>query len=128
MNRQIYEQIDFRRPRIIFFLNMIMDYTFTHSVQMKDLMNFVVILLIVLMAFGIVRQAITYPDEEPNWHLVKFIFLKPYFMLYGEVYAPEIDRKCFSNNKPSDRSQVLQGFCVYYSKILHCSLLTHKYN
>ena len=60
---------------------------------MKDLVNFVVILLIVLMAFGIVRQSVTFPNEEPSWDLAKFIFLKPYFMLYGEVYAPEIDRK-----------------------------------
>ena len=61
--------------------------------QVKDLLNFVVILLIVLMSFGIVRQAVTYPDEAPSWHLLKHVFLKPYFMIYGEVYAGEIDRE-----------------------------------
>ena len=52
------------------------------------------------MAFGVVRQAITYPNNDFDWDLVKEIFHKPYFMLYGEVYAPEIDRKwhnCFES-------------------------------
>ena len=56
-------------------------------------MNFVVILLIVLMAFGVVRQSVTFPNEEPSLALAKHVFLKPYFMLYGEVYAAEIDRR-----------------------------------
>lgn len=51
------------------------------------------ILLIVLMSFGVVRQSITYPNENWHWQSVRNIFYKPYFMLYGEVYAPEIDSK-----------------------------------
>ena len=60
---------------------------------MYDMLYFIVILLIVLMSFGVVRQSITYPNEEPSWMLVRDIFLKPYFMIYGEVYAGEIDRR-----------------------------------
>jgi transient receptor potential cation channel subfamily M protein 3 len=52
----------------------------------------VIILLILLMSFGLSRQAIKYPNEEFRWELVKNIFLEPYFMLYGEVYADTIDR------------------------------------
>ncbi|KAK6725895.1 hypothetical protein RB195_004302 [Necator americanus] len=51
----------------------------------------IVLLLVTLMAFGVSRQAITYPHEKWNWLLVRNIFYKPYFMLYGEVYAGEID-------------------------------------
>uniref|UniRef100_A0A0K0EEN8 LSDAT_euk domain-containing protein n=1 Tax=Strongyloides stercoralis TaxID=6248 RepID=A0A0K0EEN8_STRER len=51
----------------------------------------IVMLLVTLMAFGLSRQAITYPHEKFNWLLVRNIFYKPYFMLYGEVYAGEID-------------------------------------
>ncbi|KHN79108.1 Transient receptor potential channel [Toxocara canis] len=43
------------------------------------------------MAFGVSRQSITYPHEKWNWLLIRNIFYKPYFMLYGEVYAGEID-------------------------------------
>ena len=54
---------------------------------------FIVILLVVLMSFGVSRQAIRFPDEEPKWSLARDIFLMPYFMIYGEVYADDIDRK-----------------------------------
>lgn len=47
------------------------------------------------MCFGLSRQAIKFPNEEFRWELVKGIFLEPYFMLYGEVYADTIDRKVF---------------------------------
>lgn len=45
-----------------------------------------------LMSFGVSRQAIKFPNEDFDWNSVKKIFLEPYFMLYGEVYAPDIDR------------------------------------
>ncbi|CAD6195640.1 unnamed protein product [Caenorhabditis auriculariae] len=51
----------------------------------------IVLLLVTLMAFGVSRQAITYPKSKWSWMLVRNIFYKPYFMLYGEVYAGEID-------------------------------------
>jgi len=41
----------------------------------------IVIVLIVLMSFGVSRQAIKYPNEEWSWHSVKEIFLEPYFMV-----------------------------------------------
>ena len=56
-------------------------------------MYFVVILVIIMMSFGILRQGISYPNEEARLSLIKDVFLKPYFMIYGEVYAGEIDRK-----------------------------------
>ncbi|KAJ1352852.1 Ion transport protein [Parelaphostrongylus tenuis] len=42
---------------------------------------------VALLAFGLIREAITYPYENWSWLLVRNIFYKPYFMLYGEVYA-----------------------------------------
>lgn len=50
-----------------------------------------VLVFITLYAFGLLRQSITYPYEDWHWILVRNIFLQPYFMLYGEVYAAEID-------------------------------------
>ncbi|VDN27665.1 unnamed protein product, partial [Cylicostephanus goldi] len=55
-------------------------------------MTYIVVMLVVsLLAFGLARQSITYPNEDFHWLLVRNIFYKPYFMLYGEVYADEID-------------------------------------
>uniref|UniRef100_A0A914YEB2 Ion transport domain-containing protein n=1 Tax=Panagrolaimus superbus TaxID=310955 RepID=A0A914YEB2_9BILA len=51
----------------------------------------VIMLCVSLLAFGLARQSITFPDEEWHWILIRNIFYKPYFMLYGEVYADEID-------------------------------------
>ncbi|CAI2350433.1 unnamed protein product [Caenorhabditis sp. 36 PRJEB53466] len=52
----------------------------------------VVLLLVPLIAFGVNRQSLTVPNvKDWNWLLVRNIFYKPYFMLYGEVYAGEID-------------------------------------
>lgn len=52
------------------------------------------LLLLPLIAFGTIRQGIMYPNYASiNLDAVKGIVLKPYYMLYGEVYAGEIDRK-----------------------------------
>uniref|UniRef100_A0A914VVH5 Transient receptor potential cation channel subfamily M member 3 n=1 Tax=Plectus sambesii TaxID=2011161 RepID=A0A914VVH5_9BILA len=59
--------------------------------MVQNMSYIVVVLLVTLMAFGLARQSITYPHEPWNWLLVRNIFYKPYFMLYGEVYAGEID-------------------------------------
>uniref|UniRef100_F1KQ20 Transient receptor potential channel n=1 Tax=Ascaris suum TaxID=6253 RepID=F1KQ20_ASCSU len=64
----------------------------TMAGKMIQNMTYVVILLCVtLLAFGLARQSITYPQEDWHWMLLRNIFYKPYFMLYGEVYADEID-------------------------------------
>ena len=62
--------------------------------MMAHMFYFVVLLLVVLMAFGICRQAILFPNEEADWILVRHIFYQPYFMLYGEVFAGDIDPVC----------------------------------
>ncbi|TNN20175.1 Transient receptor potential cation channel subfamily M member 7 isoform 2 [Schistosoma japonicum] len=50
------------------------------------------LLFLPLLAFGTIRQGIMYPTHtHVNLEAIKGIMLKPYFMLYGEVYAGEID-------------------------------------
>lgn len=68
---------------------------------MIDMLYFVVIMLVVLMSFGVARQAILHPDEEPTWRLARNIFYMPYWMIYGEVFADSIDRKTSVYSKPS---------------------------
>uniref|UniRef100_A0A8C6LYA1 Transient receptor potential cation channel, subfamily M, member 1b n=2 Tax=Nothobranchius furzeri TaxID=105023 RepID=A0A8C6LYA1_NOTFU len=67
--------------------------------MMIDMMYFVVIMLVVLMSFGVARQAILHPDEEPTWRLARNIFYMPYWMIYGEVFADSIDRKTRIHSK-----------------------------
>ncbi|XP_069758444.1 transient receptor potential cation channel subfamily M member 1-like [Narcine bancroftii] len=65
--------------------------------MMVDMLYFVVIMLVVLMSFGVSRQAILHPDEEPSWRLARNIFYMPYWMIYGEVFADQIDPPCGEN-------------------------------
>ncbi|XP_033022775.1 transient receptor potential cation channel subfamily M member 1 isoform X2 [Lacerta agilis] len=65
--------------------------------MMIDMLYFVVIMLVVLMSFGVARQAILHPDEQPSWRLVRNIFYMPYWMIYGEVFADQIDPPCGEN-------------------------------
>ncbi len=62
--------------------------------MIENMIYFVVLLLVVLMAFGVCRQSILFPNEEPDMMLIRHIFYQPYFMLYGEVFAPDIDPPC----------------------------------
>ena len=45
----------------------------------------------VLASFGICRQAIIKPQKTWSWTILQNITMEPYFMLYGEVYAADID-------------------------------------
>ncbi|EPY77846.1 transient receptor potential cation channel subfamily M member 1 [Camelus ferus] len=69
---------------------------------MIDMLYFVVIMLVVLMSFGVARQAILHPDEEPSWKLARNIFYMPYWMIYGEVFADQIDPPCGDNQYDED--------------------------
>uniref|UniRef100_A0A8D2ZTJ8 chymotrypsin n=1 Tax=Scophthalmus maximus TaxID=52904 RepID=A0A8D2ZTJ8_SCOMX len=68
--------------------------------MMIDMLYFVVIMLVVLMSFGVARQAILHPDEVPTWRLARNIFYMPYWMIYGEVFADSIDLYAMEINPP----------------------------
>ncbi|XP_034385716.1 transient receptor potential cation channel subfamily M member 1-like [Cyclopterus lumpus] len=68
--------------------------------MMVDMLYFVVIMLVVLMSFGVARQAILHPDEKPTWRLARNIFYMPYWMIYGEVFADSIDLYAMEINPP----------------------------
>ncbi|XP_072321342.1 transient receptor potential cation channel subfamily M member 1-like isoform X2 [Eucyclogobius newberryi] len=68
--------------------------------MMIDMLYFVVIMLVVLMSFGVARQAILHPDEKPTWRLARNIFYMPYWMIYGEVFADSIDLYAMEINPP----------------------------
>ncbi|XP_023378462.1 transient receptor potential cation channel subfamily M member 1-like [Pteropus vampyrus] len=73
--------------------------------MMIDMLYFVVIMLVVLMSFGVARQAILHPDEEPSWKLARNIFYMPYWMIYGEVFADQIDLYAMEINPPCGENQ-----------------------
>lgn len=62
--------------------------------MVKNMIYFVVLLLVVLLSFGVSRQAILFPHKDASWSLIKDVFFQPYFMLYGEVFADDIYPAC----------------------------------
>lgn len=84
------------------------------------------------MSFGVARQAILFPNEEPSWKLAKNIFYMPYWMIYGEVFADQIDRKQVYDShtqKPDIQlglgGVLLDHFCVL-NKWLRIEELLHS--
>ncbi|KAL8197263.1 UNVERIFIED_CONTAM: Transient receptor putative cation channel subfamily M member 7 [Gekko kuhli] len=74
--------------------------------MVANMFYIVVIMAVVLLSFGVPRKAILYPNEEPSWVLAKDIVFQPYWMIFGEVYAYEID--VCANNSEAD----LKDLCV----------------
>ncbi|XP_051923316.1 transient receptor potential cation channel subfamily M member 3 isoform X13 [Hippocampus zosterae] len=79
--------------------------------MMIDMMYFVIIMLVVLMSFGVARQAILNPNEDPSWMLARNIFFMPYWMIYGEVFADQIDPPCGQNITTEDGGMVALPPC-----------------
>uniref|UniRef100_A0A7M4FHL7 Transient receptor potential cation channel subfamily M member 7 n=1 Tax=Crocodylus porosus TaxID=8502 RepID=A0A7M4FHL7_CROPO len=67
--------------------------------MVANMFYIVVIMALVLLSFGVPRKAILYPNEAPSWTLAKDIVFHPYWMIFGEVYAYEIDGKMLSSKK-----------------------------
>ncbi|NXE87030.1 TRPM7 protein, partial [Menura novaehollandiae] len=65
--------------------------------MVANMFYIVVIMALVLLSFGVPRKAILYPDEAPSWTLARDIVFHPYWMIFGEVYANEID-VCANNS------------------------------
>ncbi|XP_035761716.1 transient receptor potential cation channel subfamily M member 7 isoform X2 [Neolamprologus brichardi] len=104
--------------------------------MVANMFYIVVIMAIVLLSYGVPRKAILYPNEEPSWTLAKDVVFQPYWMMYGEVYAYEID-VCANNSEPSVRSlctagvwltPFLQAVYLFVQYILMVNLLIAFFN
>uniref|UniRef100_A0A4W5MNK9 Transient receptor potential cation channel, subfamily M, member 7 n=1 Tax=Hucho hucho TaxID=62062 RepID=A0A4W5MNK9_9TELE len=121
-------------------------YAFYHAPIVKFWFNtvanmfyIVVIMAVVLLSYGVPRKAILYPNEEPSWTLLKDVVFQPYWMMYGEVYAYEIDVQnetldpCDTNVKTLCSTSVwitpfLQAVYLFVQYILIVNLLIAFFN
>ncbi|XP_063782066.1 transient receptor potential cation channel subfamily M member 7-like isoform X2 [Pseudophryne corroboree] len=103
----VTEDLVFTAGRIIYCLNTtfwfvkLFDILIVHPIagpfvfmigKMMARMFFIVVIMgIVVFAFGVPRKSILYPNEEPSWSLAKDVVFRPYWMTYGEMFAYEID-------------------------------------
>ncbi|RDD38223.1 Transient receptor potential cation channel trpm [Trichoplax sp. H2] len=78
--------------------------------MVKDLISFIIILLVFLAAFGIATQAILYPVAELSSTVIKNIFYVPYYRIYGELFLEEASIKCLN----SDQRNVTEDSFAYH--------------
>ncbi|KAG8440538.1 hypothetical protein GDO86_006327 [Hymenochirus boettgeri] len=102
--------------------------------MVANMFYIVVIMVVVLLSFGVPRQAILYPNQEPTWVLAKNIVFQPYWMIFGEVYAYEIDA-CANNSEVKDLCGVgtwltpfLQAVYLFVQYIIMVNLLIAFFN
>ncbi|XP_007937798.1 transient receptor potential cation channel subfamily M member 6 [Orycteropus afer afer] len=98
----------------------------TMIAKMTANMFYIVIMMaIVLLSFGVARKAILSPKEPPSWKLARDIVFEPYWMIYGEVYAADID--VCENEKPcppgSFLTPLLQAVYLFVQYIIMVNLL-----
>ncbi|XP_019660855.1 transient receptor potential cation channel subfamily M member 6 isoform X2 [Ailuropoda melanoleuca] len=90
----------------------------------------VTLMAIVLLSFGVARKAILSPKQLPSWSLARDIVFEPYWMIYGEVYAADIDVCASSPSCPpgSFLTPFLQAVYLFVQYIIMVNLLIAFFN
>uniref|UniRef100_A0A673VAA4 non-specific serine/threonine protein kinase n=1 Tax=Suricata suricatta TaxID=37032 RepID=A0A673VAA4_SURSU len=103
----------------------------TMIAKMTANMFYIVIMMaIVLLSFGVARKAILSPKQPPSWSLARDIVFEPYWMIYGEVYASDID-VCESHPScppGSFLTPFLQAVYLFVQYIIMVNLLIAFFN
>lgn len=57
--------------------------------MVKNMIYYLVLLLVVLMSFGVSRQAILYPDKDAAWSLIKEVseFICTFHFIPGNLHS-----------------------------------------
>uniref|UniRef100_A0A8C5G255 Ion transport domain-containing protein n=1 Tax=Gouania willdenowi TaxID=441366 RepID=A0A8C5G255_GOUWI len=103
----------------------------TMIMKMISNMFFIVVMMaIVLLSFGVSRKAILSPDEDPSWSLARDIVFQPYWMIYGEVYATEINPCDDGQPCPpaSFLAPFLQAVYMFFQYIIMVNILIAFFN
>ncbi|XP_036381855.1 transient receptor potential cation channel subfamily M member 6 [Megalops cyprinoides] len=90
----------------------------------------VVMMAIVLLSFGVSRKAILSPEEPPSWSLAKDVVFQPYWMMFGEVYAGEIDACAEQKPCPPGAfiTPFLQAVYLFFQYIIMVNILIAFFN
>ncbi|KAH9513281.1 Transient receptor putative cation channel sub M member 3 [Bulinus truncatus] len=80
---------------------------------LRDMCYFLTIVFIAVTSYGIVRQTVLYQNQEVSWPMrLRNVWFYPYWNIYGELFAEEIDPCDINNNTYS------QGHCTVYASWL----------
>ena len=65
--------------------------------QLTDLLFFISILIVFILAYGVVAQALRYPNSKADWVLLKDVVYMPYWQMYGELFLEDLEGTGMSN-------------------------------
>ncbi|XP_052253192.1 transient receptor potential cation channel subfamily M member 8-like [Dreissena polymorpha] len=107
--------------------------------MVKDLLYFLVIMAVFVLAYAIASHSILYPGAPVTWETARQIIRKPYFHLYGELFLDETedstdctnDASLWTNGTtprcPSEAGKIvvpiMMGVYLLFSNILLLNLL-----
>ncbi|XP_052255707.1 transient receptor potential cation channel subfamily M member-like 2 isoform X2 [Dreissena polymorpha] len=74
---------------------------FTIVRMVKDLLYYLVILAVVLLAYAIASYSILYADSPVTWETARQILWKPYWHLYGELFLEDMEDSSDCTNDAS---------------------------
>ena len=57
--------------------------------QLRDLFQFMAILAVFIVSFGIAFQAVISPNQPPSWNVVADVLWRPYWQMYGELFLED---------------------------------------
>ncbi|KAK7010748.1 transient receptor potential cation channel subfamily M member 1 [Biomphalaria glabrata] len=80
---------------------------------LKDMCYLLTIVFLAVTCYGIVRQTVLYQNKEVSWPMrLRNVWFYPYWNIYGELFAEEIDPCDLESNRDS------QGNCTVYASWL----------
>ena len=88
-----YDYLDFAEQLFLFI------YLFIYFMQLTDLAFFLVILVVVIFAYGTASQTLRYPNDTVEWGLLKDMVYLPYWQMYGELMLDQVEGKQKCDNE-----------------------------
>ncbi|ESO06571.1 hypothetical protein HELRODRAFT_188397 [Helobdella robusta] len=79
------------------------------SQMLKESISIVAFVFVLIWSFGTFRESLWFPDHDFEWTSVREVFLKPYIMLFGEVYKEFIWPDCVANVTSPDDFKCVPG-------------------
>ncbi|XP_028404438.1 transient receptor potential cation channel subfamily M member 2-like isoform X2 [Dendronephthya gigantea] len=96
--------------------------------MLEDLKQFVIILAVFIISYGVALQAALYPNTTNFWDVLKGIIEKPYFQMYGELFYEDFAEDPTIHGDGKWLGPTLLGIYMLLTNVLLLNLLIAIFN
>ncbi|CAB4001045.1 transient receptor potential cation channel subfamily M member 2-like, partial [Paramuricea clavata] len=96
--------------------------------MLEDLKQFVIILAVFIISYGVALQAALYPNTDNFWDIIKGIIEKPYFQMYGELFYEDFTDDDNIHGDGKWLGPALLGVYMLFTNVLLLNLLIAIFN